>query len=122
MSEDQEFLSMFDEEIVELARDIFEIEPPANIRYDEPFNKGVQRIVTEVLWAEYCGYRESALNLDNTLTPVEYHSWRLKPFFFPINGGNSTRRRRYEYSLHIFVQISLHAFVKKGCMLIQPSE
>jgi hypothetical protein len=63
MAEDKEFLSMFDDEVVELARRIFNLEPPANARYDEEFHQGVEKAVTEVLWAVHCGAEDAARNL-----------------------------------------------------------
>lgn len=60
MAEDKEFLSMFDDEMVDLARCLFGVEPPENAKYDEAFHNGVEKAVTQVLWAVHQGEHDSA--------------------------------------------------------------
>jgi hypothetical protein len=75
--DDKEYLSLFDEEIVDLAKCNFDIDPPPNLKYDKDFVDGVEKIVTQVLWAVHQGSQESARSLLDEGLRKYPHSSRL---------------------------------------------
>lgn len=78
MAEDQEFLKLFDDEIVKEASVIFGLDPPQNLSYDEEFNKGVEKAVNFILLAIHKCEMDTAFSMWQDMMDNYPLSSRLK--------------------------------------------